>query len=168
MEDLFILFVFIIGLLLLLYCLWFWGVVYVYIRYYYFRLFDNSFSGLRRFLNSVPNINCGGCGLSAYIMYLYMGRSGFIVGYSNGYSTNNLVKKGIINNSSSHVYYKYCGLYYDSDGVYKKADIMNITWCNSNSLYKYKDSEILSSIKDSSVWSSDFIYRDLLLKLFKI
>lgn len=168
MGEFILLWVFTFSLLLLLYYLYLDSKLYVYLNYYYFRVFNNNFRGLRRFLNSIPNINCGGCGLSAYIMYLYMGEKGCVVGYSNTYNFNNLVKRGFYNNSSSHIYYKYNGMYYDSMGIYKKKDILNTNWSNTNSLYKYKDYEILSSVKDHSVWSSQFEYRDLLIKLFKI
>lgn len=135
----------------------------IYIRYYYFRLFDNSLGGLQRFLNSIPNINEGGCGLAAYILHLYSDKRGKVVGY---HCPGDSSKDDLM--ASSHCYFKLGPLYYDSTGVYRKKDILHCNWANSSSLYTYTPDQIYNSVRCYYIWNKSFRYRELLLKLFKI
>ena len=141
----------------------------IYLNYYYFKLFNNNLTGLRSFLNSIPNINYGGCGLSAYILLCYV-NSGYVVGY---YDKNHKNKDGFIynNKSADHLYLYYKGFYYDSEGIYtrKQVELRKSDFsARYNSLYKYNQLELKNSILEKALWNSRFEYRNLLIKLFKI
>jgi len=138
--------------------------LYIILRYYYFRWFDNSFEGLRRFLDSVPYINHGGCGLSAYIMFKYCKGKGSIYGNKDRNVIMN-IKNGN-NTSASHMYFKPNGsiYYYDSEWRYTKRYIKFY----KDGVIKIPIDIIKESIKIPYLWNPCFTYRNLLIGLFKL
>ena len=138
----------------------------IYWNYYYFKIFNNNFNGLRIFLNSIPNINEGGCGLAAYIMKNYI-KKGKIVCYHQPSFKYDIKCNNTF--SSPHIYLKIENKFYDSERIYTRNQVLNLSkYSNHKSLYTYDDNTLLKSIKNPSIWNSDFKYRQLLLKLFKI
>lgn len=130
------------------------------LRFYNWKWRNNTFEGLQEFLNSVPSINRGGCGISAYILYKYSGYKGKIVAYYPVRREHNMLK------SASHVYYKLGNRYYDSRGAFSKRDVRIMYWNCSNTC-TIKPHEYLVFFQNDG-WNSSFKKRNLLIKLFNI
>lgn len=137
----------------------------IYFNYWYFRLFNNNLNGLTEFLNTIPNINNGGCGLSAYILYCYNDFKGNVYGYHD----NNIKNNKVIGNNISclHVFYKYNNNFYDSNGVHSKKQVLYGREPRKRTLFKYDTKTLYKSVMDEQIWNSAFEHRKILLKLFK-
>jgi len=82
-----------------------------------------------KFLNDIPNINCGGCGISAYSVYLWLKARNlitpdfkFILAYKDYSSDEYLNNEEVIKNNNgnvlapSHMFIQYNKKYIDSNG----------------------------------------------------
>lgn len=84
------------------------------------------------FLDNIPAINSGGCGVSAYAVYKWLEKNNslsedFAIIYLHRWGmgdmrTNKKFLKGKSDRAvaCSHVVFRYLGMYYDSEGVYIK------------------------------------------------
>lgn len=144
------------------------STIYILYNYLIFRLFNYNFDGLVQFLGSIPNINEGGCGLAAYIMYKFNNNTGKIVAIDvlikSSYKDYRCAKNII----AYHVVYKHpiSKKYFDSSGIYNELiDYSNI--------YTYKEYQFISFYttyfpKCMYSWNPKFKHRKLLIKLFKL
>jgi hypothetical protein len=87
-----------------------------------------SFKDAVRFLNSIPDINCGGCGIAAVSLYLWLKKNGYNVkntkvvylySDSDSYRTNQsfLSNEDVYATSCEHAVLYHKGRYIDSRGV---------------------------------------------------
>lgn len=84
---------------------------------------------IRRYLDNIPNLNYGGCGISALVLFDHAEAAGLkpkiVFGYSTwdcGYDENKEYKRGNRQyaESASHIFISFGGKDYDSDGEYKR------------------------------------------------
>jgi hypothetical protein len=120
--------------------------------YFNFILDKKDFYSFLSFLNNFENINNGGCGLAAYLLYLYFNCEIFCLKDPNDCYKNN---KKNIPFSSKHVFVKYMKKYYDSDG--------EIIGVNSKKCFRMKPELLKQSITIPDYWNNSFKYRKLLL-----
>ena len=126
---------------------------------------EAQFQAVQNFLNEIPNINCGGCGLSAYAMYLWLRKNNMldentqIVFLHHSYSerdfqTNqSFYLQGVGNPvAPEHVVISRNGKYIDSNGVYTKAN--EYSFKLAVSLEKAEDF-LVNSLNDNN-WNSWF------------
>lgn len=95
---------------------------------------SKTYEAVRRFLDNVPNINYGGCGISALVLFDHARAEGkkpkIVFGYSawgGGYDENQEYKKGNRPHaeSASHIFIQMEGKDYDSEGEYERKDRWN-------------------------------------------
>jgi hypothetical protein len=96
---------------------------------------EAQFQAVQNFLNEIPNINCGGCGISAYAMFLWLRKMNMLTedvkvvflhhSYSErDFQTNqSFYLQGVGNPvAPEHVALTRNGFMIDSSGVYKKEN----------------------------------------------
>lgn len=90
-----------------------------------------AYETLRRFLEKIPNINYGGCGISALALFDHAEAAGLkpriVFGYSpwdGGYDENQEYKRGNRQHaeSAAHIFIHFGGKDHDSDGEYERND----------------------------------------------
>lgn len=120
-----------------------------------------SFNDLRNYLDEVPEINCGGCGYSAFFIYEFFKQEGkspeivFFYGYGNpNYDRNNDALKGKGKPSAcGHVMVKIGEKVYDSEGEHNFEDAEN-DWDN---LYHIVPEDfLLKALANKNRWNSMF------------
>lgn len=90
-------------------------------------IYDSDFDSVRKFLDTIPSINAGGCGISTYAMYLWLKKMGLLnsdcgaIFLHYSYSADNfLTNKGTLEEGKGnlktpeHVAILYKGIIYDS------------------------------------------------------
>ena len=92
---------------------------------------QKSYKTIKSFLNKIPDINYGGCGISTLVLFDHAKAEGLnpkiIFGYSRwsgGYEENNEYRKGNRKHaeSASHIFINIEGVDFDSNGVYERDD----------------------------------------------
>lgn len=125
----------------------------------------DSFKSLREYLDSVPAINCGGCGYSAYFIYEFLKHKGkkpeiaFIYDpYNPHYHQNDaaLNGEGEEPTSCAHVVIKIGDFCYDSTGI-KKWQVVLDRWSDGCNHYHIVDEEfLLKALDNRDEWNSFF------------
>jgi hypothetical protein len=126
---------------------------------------EAQFEKVQDFLNEIPNINSGGCGISAYAMYLWLCKRNMltedtqIVFLHHRYSENDFERNQEFYTqrrgkpvAPEHVVLYRNGSYIDSSGVYKKAN--DFYFKLAVSLEKAEDF-LVNSLNDNN-WNSWF------------
>lgn len=85
---------------------------------------------VREYLSSINNINCGGCGIAAYAMYLWLKENNqldkafmFVLGYTSYSEENYINNQNVLRDKNgqgvgcSHMFIFHNGRYIDSDGI---------------------------------------------------
>lgn len=118
--------------------------------------FKKVMTSLRR----IPNLNRGGCGVSALALFDAAKRDGlkpkivylYSWGDDDSYRKNQKFKEGKTKKADacSHIVIKMAGKYYDSDGVLKQDKIDRFT------TDKVKRKHLIASINNSEAWNDDF------------
>lgn len=120
-----------------------------------------TFKQARRFLNNIPSINLGGCGLSALALYDAAKREGlkpkivYLYSWfdSEAQERNNKFKMGKLKKaySCSHVLIKIGNKLWDSTGVISKSGL---------GFYRMDDTitrdHLVSSVNNKDVWNTCF------------
>jgi len=122
--------------------------------YFHFILDKKNFYSFLSYLNKFDNINNGGCGLAAYLLYLHFDCEIFCLKVPFDSFSNN---KKNIPFSSKHVFVKYKKKYYDSKG--------ELTGVNKKECFKIKPELLKQSITIPNYWNDSFKNRKLLLNL---
>jgi hypothetical protein len=126
---------------------------------------EAQFQAVQNFLNEIPNINRGGCGLSAYAMYLWLRKNSMLTediqivflhyGYSKSdfHTNQSFYLQGVGKPvAPEHVVINRNGKYIDSNGVYTRAN--GYSFKLSVSLEKAEDF-LVNSLNDDD-WNSSF------------
>ena len=128
-------------------------------------ILEAQFELVQEYLNSIENINCGGCGISAYAMFLWLQKMNMLTedvkvvflhhSYSeNDFQTNqSFYLQGVGNPvAPEHVAIMKDGFMIDSSGVYKKAN--DYAYNLAVSIDKAEDF-LVNSLNDNN-WNSWF------------
>lgn len=115
-----------------------------------------TFDELLEFLNSIPKINQGGCGVSALVMYRWLKKHKkhpkivFFYSWRNGNKSLNeraINDKKLKGHCCTHAVIRYKNKYYDSNGE------TNPSFSNSHSL---PEDVVVRAINNIVEWNDDF------------
>ena len=118
-----------------------------------------TFKEVRQYLNSIPDINCGGCAIAALAMQRWLkknrNKESIIVYYhsfysSESYHVNQKYNLGIVKYPSSctHATVRVSSKNYDSEGLHKTSRYFRKIILDEKGIIK--------SINRYSIWNDDF------------
>ena len=133
-----------------------------------------TFQQVRKYLDDIPDINRGGCGIAALAMYYAANKEGKKVGIAYLYGSwfeddnieqNEMFKKGKskVAGSCSHVLVRVGNRYYDSEGVVNLKNIKKRYTVDKDITKKH----LKASINNLDAWNDDFNRRKYLSKIEK-
>jgi len=117
----------------------------------------DTFDDLLRFLNSVRNINYGGCAISALVMYRWLKKkkekSKIVYCYQDKVSAreNSKIKRKKIGQpcSCSHAILKYKNKYFDSNGIFNQTH-------RYSKKHVLPEAIVVRTINEAPTWNPEF------------
>lgn len=141
---------------------------------------NQSFNDLIIYLSKIHNIHCGGCGISAYIMYKWLKINEllpenfiFVYCYRNGEEVSKKTNQKILKNqkkNSKGVAPCHIGIMINNKFIDCSSELSKKLYTYTQDIDKDKDWFILNTINNINTWNTDFNRKNIkkIEKKFKL